>query len=308
VADDWSTDFPVEVLVGDPTTGFIDISSNIPAELTAYYAAQYSALIVRAMIRWVLPIAGDPATFDYYYMVAGRITTQNALWATGWVDQGKNVVEEHFTLLHDTGISRFIQTVYGQGNGTTLIFGNGSPTSFILGSTCALEAITGATLAFDNGSGLFYDNISLPHGSIYYQSISAPFNTPAAVGEVAALTTANMTFRKGRAYEIILDNAKLKSAVAQNPAYNLRETNLAGAILVQGPRFPITVTGIDIPFAPSMKIVNNGAADVTTSLCLTLNPSAATLVTLDAGADPAQWGFEVRDIGDTIKFVGPHSV
>ena len=317
------------LIVGDPTTGTIDVTGDIPAELSAFYTAQYGSTLLRASISW--QVIGTFPNFDYYYEVAGRINPTNTIWASGWVSADKHVFEVINILFLDSGATSFHQVRYGQATQTNVIFGQGiAGTSWLWGSqsaethsnTSTEEYQSGAAVTYDSGSSLTHaagsvdnyavgstlnaDGNAMPRGTIYYQSIAVAFNTPAAIGEVAAFTSNNMTFRKGRAYEVVFYNAKLKSAVAQNPAANLRETNLAGAILCQGPRWP--VTGFDSQFSPQFVFVNNGGADVTTSLCLTLNPNAATAVTLDAAADPAQWAFVVNDIGDTNRYVGPHSV
>src|SRR6185369_9521045 len=108
-------------------------------------------------------------------------------------------------------------------------------------------------------------------------------------------------------------NGKIKSGVLQQPAINLRKTSApvsppTGTTLTQGPRYPIDDTNADLPFGQDFAWSNSTAAPVSTKVTLTINPTAATLVTFDAGAGAQTVFAVVEDIGSTVRCTGLVSV
>lgn len=330
---------PINSLTVGVAPNEIEIVATIPPEITAYYNS-FGLNVAAAIIKFDAGNAGaysyivwgtDPANLTPFLALGGRNSagTVREIWNMDGPD-GTGTSFTQFNVFGRTGATpeplSFRVGHTGVHNATDVInflmpfiaFGSGAQIS-ALATTWDLTGLTtlhldagtinidaGGSITLSNDSDISFDGNSIGRGTIFYSQQTVPFNTPAAVGEVAAFTTPNITFEPGRAFAVNIYNGKLKSAVAQNPAVNMRETNLAGPLLYQGARWP--VTGFDSPFDPQIIFVNNGGSPVTTSLCLTINPNAATAVTLDAAAGAASWGFEVVDIGPTSRFIGPQSV
>lgn len=136
-----------------------------------------------------------------------------------------------------------------------------------------------------------------------------------AATEYAGFVIPSTTYLTGRAYAFVIGWGKIKSAVVNNPALNIRTwTGIApvpgasysgGVILINGPRYNISGTAIDMPLVMSPKFVVAGGSNVTTGLVLTVGPSVATAVVLDAAATAGgQVTIEVIDIGAAADYAG----
>jgi hypothetical protein len=160
---------------------------------------------------------------------------------------------------------------------------------------------------FNPASDMTWGDLSLPRGALFYQEIPAgAFTSPAAVGEVVAKTTGTIQFPPGRAMAIEV-STQIHSAVAQNPIFNVRLSNLAGTILFGGPRIPTLATGQDVPVYRRFVVVNDTGTFITKALALTINPSVATSVVVNFVAEPNQSWVEVTDLGASLASGGVYS-
>lgn len=118
----------------------------------------------------------------------------------------------------------------------------------------------------------------------------------AAIGaEAIVLTLANQDFFEGRAYEILL-GGRLAGSVANNGLFQLRRTNLAGAIVGIFGQYPVPAAGVNVPLSGRLVFARAaGAGDLNQTLVLTLTASAGTCTHVGAVAAPRY--LEVRDIG-----------
>jgi len=285
MAMDWSSSVATQLIAGAPGSQVV-IGSQIPPELTTFYSANYSAIVGGALIQ-----LGDPGSDTYgYFLFALRtnLGPSNIRYflASGIVVSGS---------VNEIWIE---QAIFSLGSLATL--------SMFFGPNTPKPLLVDLGIVSVNPTEAFINNVSMPQELLGYFLVTAPANTSAVAGtETVVFTTpVSMTFKDGRAFAVELMNAQIKSAAIQNPSFRLRETNLAGTILVNGPRVPIPVAGIDEPLTAGQLIfINNSGADITQPLVLTMTPQVATLVTLDASTGASAWGFKVRDIGSCVNGV-----
>jgi len=307
-----------ELTVGPPGSGHIEIGSTIPPEIAAFYTAYISGAVGNAIVQFFVNAT------DYYYMVAGLTAGLNPqFFGAGWVIGGNVIEFENNGIFGVAGSGQPIVTVeHGPLPQTDSAwnFGNQPNQSSmgLIGTLLSLAPgagipsqldITGSgsnqgLLTLGQGTDFRYNNISQNRDLAFSQWVTVPANSGAVAGTETVMFTMGGTaiFRTGRAYEVSFTSAKLKSLAVNNPAVNLYRGSIAGLRIIQGARYPIPATGLDLAFNPVYKFINITGADINDGLAIGMAPSVATLVTLDAGAGNLGWGFEVNDIGDATKY------
>lgn len=128
------------------------------------------------------------------------------------------------------------------------------------------------------------------------RGIDSNIASSGAIGaEAIVLTLTNQDFFEGRAYEILL-GGRLAGSVANNGLFQIRLTNLAGAIVGIFGQYPVPAAGVNVALSGRLVFARAaGAGDLTQTLVLTLTASAGTCT--HVGAATAPRSIEVRDIG-----------
>lgn len=290
--------FRGDVRIGSAST-FLDLSPTVPAELTAFYVATYNATPIGASIRFAGLSNGHPY-YAYQVLALRGLTQDRAVMGFGIVDSALTVHE----------------AVAYVGDGSAGVI----PAGGVAANFAAVNIGADAGMSLGHRSRTVY-NTSTTNGSVdpgkgivFFDQVTVSTATGAVAGQEYEVYNTSpfgqITFEVGRAYRAEVINGKIKSAAVQNPGCQLRLNTVAGAILLNTPRQPIVATGIDVPFSPSGVFVNNLGFDSGGDLSLTLTPSVATLVNLDAGGNAFGWSFVVTDIGDATgsRFAGAPSV
>lgn len=128
--------------------------------------------------------------------------------------------------------------------------------------------------------------------------ISSAVSSGAIGAEAIVLTLASTTFRANRAYRFHFGTSFVAS-VANNTTFNIRRTNLAGALILGSFFFPgIAATHV---WAEATNVArNNTGSDITQVMVLTMAASAGT-TTMFGGANLVRY-LEVNDCGPASKF------
>lgn len=269
------------LLAGSIATGAIDIGTDVPAELVAFYATAG----VTTSRAWIGQIVDAN---NYGYFISGSVGGE-AIYARGLVRNGQ-VKEENImdwnTLLAclTVGWGASNQHVELDFYDAVLEFGKGNP------PLATADIRWGGT--------------PLPKGLVYSETFTFAFTSPAAIGEVLAWTSAQSMFLpNGHAFKVVW-KAQKKSGAVQTFGISLRQTNLAGTLLRSGGADEINFTGRDIEVTKIWHFINTSGADKTLKLAVTVNPSIATAITLESGAAAAANGYiVVTDEGPSTLIV-----
>jgi len=151
------------------------------------------------------------------------------------------------------------------------------------------------------------DGISQGRGVVLEERLATVVASLGVIAETVVYTTAACTFLTGRAYRVTL-STQIKSTVVQNPIVRLRETNIAGTLLLSPPRTALSIANQDFPVWLCDVVVNSTGADLTKVLAVSLFPSVATAVTLNGAAAPSPQYVRVEDIGAAAAFPGAVSL
>jgi hypothetical protein len=268
------------LLAGSIATGAIDIGTDVPAELVAFYA---SAGITTSRA-WIGQIVDAN---NYGYFISGSNGSE-AIYARGLVRNGQ--VKELDIMDWNTLLGCLTQG-FGASNqhveldfyDAVLEFGKGSPPP--------------AT------ADIRWGGTPLPKGLVYSETFTFAFTSPAAVGEVLAWTSGQTMFLpNGHAFKVVW-KAQRKSATAQVCGINLRQTNLAGTLLRSGGTDEINFTGRDIETTKIWHFINTSGVDKTLKLAVTVNPTVAAAVTLESGAGAGIGYIAVTDEGPATLIV-----
>lgn len=247
----------------------------IPADLQAFYTGLGFPVIGGIILR-------TSATIYVYYAQLSN--------GGGHVVGASNAgnVAEAYAVGSLAGVARMF---FGLTSAINIQIGaNGSPT----GSTFDIE---GASCDFQ------VDSVSAPRG--YRTRIDSNSGTAAAGAEAVALTSANMTFRAGRAYAIRWGTDQV-SSVANVVAFRVRRTGIAGTVLSLS-QFPVpTGAGAQHRKTDQFYVANFTGADVTDILVLTHQPSAGT--TTGIGSATQVRYLEVEDVGAAAAFVNAFAI
>lgn len=231
---------------------------NIPSELVAYYA---NFTVATAIIYEMTPLS-------YTYYVVLNTSTH----AVGVVSSGVVMETYHITP-------------------------NGGRFFLNFGSDVGLGANPGGDIYIANTVDLQFqqDSNAFSAGRGFVDS-SVPGASSAAIGAEATVhTITNMVWREGRAYEILL-GGRLNTSAGNTCIFQLRRTNLAGAILSTygGYTFPAAVVGWPLSERTVLRR-GLGSGDLTQSLVCTLQASVGSGTHIHAGGRPRF--LEIRDIG-----------
>jgi len=285
----WTNDQPATLVVpagagpGDPRQVFT--GSDIPAELQAYYTANYAVLgpVVTSVILFYVGNATD----DYYY-------------------------EANIELLFDSSVVHATGSVIA---GTVLQYA--FMTSDPNGYTFSVEDPAGPTIPpslLIDGTGFF----GIELGAFYYidgfraargtkDNTGSAVNTGATAVEAVILTSNNVDFLDGAAYKVTFGTLE-QSSVANQVQFNVRRTNIGGAIKF-APRSANCPGGAgnEVWCEYSCIIRNVSGATVTDKLVVTHTPSAGTVLSKSNGTGQFRW-LRIEDFGDATQFTGTATI
>src|SRR4029077_14994782 len=149
---------------------------------------------------------------------------------------------------------------------------------------------------------LTVDSVSLARG--LRDEVSSAVNSAAIGAEAVALTGPAMTFFDTRCYQVWAEVDAFGS-VANNPAINIRQINLAGAILLTGQFKTAAGTAFGhVVFTGNIR--RTAGTDLTDNLVLTLQAAAGTVT--QRGAATALRRMEIRDIGASADYPNAISI
>jgi hypothetical protein len=140
---------------------------------------------------------------------------------------------------------------------------------------------------------IFVHGVSQGQG---FRDVTAQTTSSAAIGAEAVVETiSNFVWRDGRAYEVLL-GGRLTTSVANTAIFQLRRTNLAGAILSTFGGFTFGAAVAGWPLTQRTVITRAaGAGDLTQTVVCTLQASAGTATHLAATGRPRF--LQINDIG-----------
>jgi hypothetical protein len=131
--------------------------------------------------------------------------------------------------------------------------------------------------------------------------IASAANTAAIGAEAVVLTGASMTFITGRAYEITFAGEPLGSIANNTALYQIRRTNLAGAVRYSA-AFQMSPTAGFTQHVHGRALVRNATgSNITGNVVLTLQSAGGGTVT-DTGAATFPRYMEIRDIGASADY------
>jgi len=187
------------------------------------------------------------------------------------------------------------EVTLGQNANHTAVFANQDMDIFAFDEVF-IDSTTAVELCFfaDEGTtDIKAYSVSLARG--FRGENSAAASSGAIGAEAIVLTLANQVFYQGRAYEILL-GGRLAGSVANNGLFQIRLTNLAGAIVGIFGQYPVPAAAVNVPLSGRLVVARNtGAGDLTQTLVLTLTASVGTCTHVGAATAPRY--IEVRDIG-----------
>jgi hypothetical protein len=159
-----------------------------------------------------------------------------------------------------------------------------------------VQVVFGSSDGNPNQSRWIVDNVSMGRG--LRAEVSSAVNSAAIGAEAVVLTTPAMTFYDGRCYQVWAEFDAFGS-VANNPQINIRQTNLAGALLLEGQFNTAAGTAFGhVVFTGNVR--RTAGSDLTDNLVLTLQSGAGTVT--QRGSATALRRMEIRDIGDSGKY------
>lgn len=145
-----------------------------------------------------------------------------------------------------------------------------------------------------------------PH-AVSYTSLTA--NTAISTGtELVALTTANITFRTGRAYRITLKCLAQSSVAGDTVMLRVRKTNTAGTAFLDQVRKYIPANGANSPVHFSNTLTNTTGADVTAALVATYQRASGTGNTLVAASVNNVAFVLVEDVGEADDYPAAQAI
>lgn len=274
--------FRGEIVVGGATPPNFELTETIPAELVTFYQTNWTGTIASFVMKM------NVSANTYLYEILLSASSVGPARAVGAVIAG-NVRETYLA--------------FTSGTNSVMAFGEFTPSTVqMFGNNLLGDPDT-------PGSDMLWGNTSLPRGTLiggFQRIVSLAFTSTTALTEQLATTFGSFVFTNGRAFEYEL-NVQIKSAAAQSPGVNIHKTNLAGTLL-HGGRYPIPLTGVDIPLFKVGVFVNTSGADVTALLALGIQPQVATAVSVDTGTGGLSGYIHVRDIGAASEYSGSPSV
>lgn len=134
------------------------------------------------------------------------------------------------------------------------------------------------TLNFDQ---LYYGARRAVQGSVGWSNFNGPFG-PVGV-ETVVLVSANIVWRNGFAYEVIVSGESVSTVVNGSAFVTIRRNNVGGPILAatNGPAMPII--GNSATIYKRWVIINNSGADITDRIVMTLQPVGGGQVSFAGG-------------------------
>ncbi len=302
--------FRGEVKIGS-ATGFVDISSALPAELTTFYSTHYTAVPVAASIRFV-GVSNGQTLYAYQLYAVRALTQTKVVFATGIVDNSLTVWET--------------QAVVSLGATPNVSFGAFTPAAVSLGSVAQAGALNlfSAAVAFfgavnfdltAGGSDWQVNGLSFGRGIPDVNANGSAMDilttgsvVPTGGVETSVLAVPSMTYSNGRAYELTVFGAWQAFATSARPAFAIRQTSATGHLLADLGEMAVPVANRKYPMGATIRFVNRSGADVTDFVVLTLRDVAATGNNVQM-VPPALGGVGFlgppRDIGAAANLVNP---
>lgn len=287
MSSEWDTDIAQLLIVGNfPTGPFIDIGTDVPAVVVAYYATHFAgSVLAKAWIGMVVDAN------NYWWFVIGASGGGTPFTGYGRVIAGvcTSAYEEYDSLPTPPVSARFYS-------------------EFDLWAHWWVKTnINFAINSADPNQDWTVNGRSMGRGLILSESFTVAFTSTAVAGaeQVAYTMVGSGQYPNNRAYEIKV-YAAIKSAAVQSPVFNIRETAVGGTQLVNG-RVAIPVTGIDLSGNGCVRegvFLNTSGGIINQPIVLTLAPQVATAVSLDA----APGLIVIRDVGAATDYPGRPSL
>jgi hypothetical protein len=169
----------------------------------------------------------------------------------------------------------------------------------LISATTARTARADLTL---DGGVFAIDGVDQGRGLLDYQSTQANTGTVTTT-ETVAITTDSVTFRNGRAYEVVIHGLLQSSIAADVARVRARRTNTAGAILIDSMHAHyIPGANNNVLYDHAQKIINSSGSDITDVLVVTFVRTTGTgNVRIAADATNPAW-IEIRDIGNATQY------
>lgn len=341
MADDWSEDIQTELVVGDLTSGFIDVTSNVPPELLAFYgSAPHEITVVKALIKFVIPSKLQPGKFAYYYMIAGTTPSElNVMEAQGWVDFSGTVRElwaslgpagTPFTPIVNYGTNSAVEYTWGNfinnprffatwANGEHQISGTwnynlndgfnpGTVTYNMAGATpgtLIYNLDPNGVINYNTGMGgdVRFDGRSAPRVLVDWGFTTTTVTLPAGPTFAQIIQSQfQETFRDGRAFHITVHYNNSVGVAGDFGGIQIKQgSNGTTLRAAQNIIFPATTN--QISGIDEWYFVNTSGQDILDFISVQCNVHSATDTTGTAGAsvNVPLW-FTVFDVGSAAQF------
>lgn len=284
--------FRGEVDIGNPPITGLIIGENIPNELVVFYNA--ASLADSCLLMYT------DAT-HYYYEIAGIDHFAQTFHARGEVQAGI-IYEVEYVQQGPAAVQ--LQFLRNGPNTNTLIFGSAGDTI----NAQFLHALLSLGTNFAPLGDITWHGVSMPRTVIVFERITGTHSTTAATTEQAIFTTANAyDFPNNRAF-LVEVNGQVFTAGAVPVRTRVRVhkgTTIAGTTLHSPALNVLDAASTDIPVYTQNVFVNTSGASVNTKLTVSLQNTAAQIVSWDGGAGaPNPCYIRVTDIGDASLYTG----
>lgn len=229
------------------------------------------------------------------------------------------LIEDYYTFftaeVHAVMVYRINQTEYSYDAlysfaGADVAIGRGTVIAGNVSEAFSVGATAGSAITYLNrfhGNHVAISNSTFPGGAFTIDGFSAPrgrrdfvsstANTAAIGAEAVVLTGNSITWRAGRAYEVIHEADGVGSIANNAAAFQIRKTNLTGTILRTGMTFEMSSTaGVNETCHSRTIIRNNTGSHVVANIVLTLASLGGGTVTLAAAAAQVRY-MEICDVG-----------
>lgn len=263
-----------------PGSPAIILGPDVPADLQAYYTGRgfpvASAIIYRL----------DASTYVYEAALAPGATESHA---RGWSDTG-TIYETEFSFFSPPVPANVGFQLGAPGAGIFVTVG--------LSTRAADRLVEFWRFAQSQTVQIFggweVDAVSQSRGRV--DRVSSVANTAAIGAETVILTGNSITWKAGRAYEVIYRGLPFASIASNFAVYRIRRNNLAGTLLAIN-QWEMNVNAVSAQNILNRVIIrNNTAADIIDNIVLTLEATGGGTVTDQGGATFVRY-LEIRDCG-----------
>jgi hypothetical protein len=166
--------------------------------------------------------------------------------------------------------------------------------------TFAGSGLVNNDMDISSGGDWQINGISQGRGLLGYARQNTTITTVGAA-EAVVQTLGGLTYPYGRAFAVKAVGSAWSGSVVNTATLRVRRTNLAGVELVGTAITPILAVATQANYDYAWVFCNDTAGDITTSIVLTVQPSAGNVIQTPLGAHGIL-SFEVWDIGRAADF------